>query len=386
MHAAGAFNKPCVVIAGGREPYTWEAYTKDNWRATIGTEPPADMVEHKFLHTLGRLVCCTPNACWKSHLGESDKPHKNCHHHMKTEAGKPMPACLGLITVDQVVSAVRSYLTPKADLSCLKLNESTLSQTPIIAVKPPEVPAPAPAPVAVPQDKLTICVLMYGNFEGLHHRVIEGIVKNTDKSKYRLIAGCNEVCQPTLNWLPGYLSGVDHEIMVEPKNIYKYPFMRKMFEKVTTPWVLWFDDDSSVSDPAWLPQLMSFIAAAPAEKVHCVGHKYYAAINHLTENWIKAASWYKGKTIQFRGEQRVLTFATGGWWAASMEAIRKVNWPDPRLKHNGGDATFGEALRQNDMLTKNIRVVGVKVNDARRRGYSESYPSLEACPTAPTAV
>ena len=49
MHAAACFDKPAVVIAGGREHWFWEKY----WN-------------HKFLHTIGSLHCCKEGGCWKN--------------------------------------------------------------------------------------------------------------------------------------------------------------------------------------------------------------------------------------------------------------------------------------------------------------------------------
>lgn len=75
MHLAAAVpaaqdaspNRPCVVIAGGREPSQWEAYT-----------------HHQFLHTCGALRCCDCGGCWKSRvvpLGDEDSknnPEEMC--------------------------------------------------------------------------------------------------------------------------------------------------------------------------------------------------------------------------------------------------------------------------------------------------------------------
>jgi hypothetical protein len=67
MHLAAAVetrkgmpkNRPCVVIAGGREPMQWEAYP-----------------HHQFIHANGALRCCDIGGCWKSRtvpLGDGDK-------------------------------------------------------------------------------------------------------------------------------------------------------------------------------------------------------------------------------------------------------------------------------------------------------------------------
>ena len=66
MHLAAAVprpagqtgERPCVVVAGGREPVSWEAYP-----------------DHHFLHTIGKLPCCATGGCWRSRtapLGDGD--------------------------------------------------------------------------------------------------------------------------------------------------------------------------------------------------------------------------------------------------------------------------------------------------------------------------
>ena len=67
MHLAAAvetkpgrpLNRPCVVVAGGREPLQWEAYP-----------------HHQYLHTNGCLPCCDNGGCWKSRvipIGDGDE-------------------------------------------------------------------------------------------------------------------------------------------------------------------------------------------------------------------------------------------------------------------------------------------------------------------------
>jgi ADP-heptose:LPS heptosyltransferase len=66
MHLAAAVetppgrpkSRPCVVIAGGREPPHFTAYP-----------------HHQFIHTVGALRCCESGGCWKSRtvaLGDGD--------------------------------------------------------------------------------------------------------------------------------------------------------------------------------------------------------------------------------------------------------------------------------------------------------------------------
>lgn len=92
--AAGAPpNRPCVVVAGGREPPHWTAYP-----------------HHQFIHTVGALRCCANGGCWKSRtlpLGdgdEKDHPDQLC-----VDVVGRLPRCMDLITADDVIRRIESY-------------------------------------------------------------------------------------------------------------------------------------------------------------------------------------------------------------------------------------------------------------------------------------
>ena len=112
MHIAAAFNKPCIVVAGGREPWWWEAYNVENrlvnMRRGIPTwEPPVNdnFIPHQYLHTIGQLSCCTKGGCWKSRIeGKSSV----CSSPV-TQNGRTIPRCLQMITPEHVVRAVDWY-------------------------------------------------------------------------------------------------------------------------------------------------------------------------------------------------------------------------------------------------------------------------------------
>lgn len=93
----GRKTRPCVVIAGGREPSTWEAYCN-----------------HAYLHNCGSLPCCEEGGCWKSRvlpLGDGDSKDKSlCLRPTLTENGVTVPECLNMVTVDHVVDAITRYL------------------------------------------------------------------------------------------------------------------------------------------------------------------------------------------------------------------------------------------------------------------------------------
>ncbi len=105
MHLAAAvetkhgrpLNRPCVVVAGGREPSQWEAYP-----------------HHHYLHTNGCLPCCDNGGCWKSRvapLGDGDEKDTSlCSRPLTTHTGRVLPQCLDMITAEDVIRSIERYL------------------------------------------------------------------------------------------------------------------------------------------------------------------------------------------------------------------------------------------------------------------------------------
>ena len=101
MHLAAAVevkpgmpqNRPCVVVAGGREPPHFTAYP-----------------HHQFIHTVGALRCCDNGGCWKSRtlpLGDgdvNDRPDALC-----VDVVGTLPRCMDMITADEVIRRIELY-------------------------------------------------------------------------------------------------------------------------------------------------------------------------------------------------------------------------------------------------------------------------------------
>jgi ADP-heptose:LPS heptosyltransferase len=101
MHLAAAVevppgmpkNRPCVVVAGGREPPHWEAYP-----------------HHQFLHRAGALRCCDDGGCWKSRVRPlGDRDTQDRHENLCLDVVGTLPRCMDLITVDDVIRAIEIY-------------------------------------------------------------------------------------------------------------------------------------------------------------------------------------------------------------------------------------------------------------------------------------
>jgi len=101
MHLAAAVevkggvpqNRPCVVVAGGREPSQWEAYP-----------------HHQFIHTNGSLKCCDQGGCWKSRtvpLGDGDE--KDNPENLCVDVLKGLPRCMDMIKAEYVIQRIEMY-------------------------------------------------------------------------------------------------------------------------------------------------------------------------------------------------------------------------------------------------------------------------------------
>jgi ADP-heptose:LPS heptosyltransferase len=99
MHLAAAVetkpgmpkNRPCVVIAGGREPPHFTAYP-----------------HHQFIHTVGALRCCDNGGCWKSRvlpLGDGDEKDND----LCVDVVGALPRCMHMITADEVIARIERY-------------------------------------------------------------------------------------------------------------------------------------------------------------------------------------------------------------------------------------------------------------------------------------
>ena len=101
MHLAAAVetppdapkSRPCVVVAGGREPPHYEAYP-----------------HHQFIHTVGALPCCEQGGCWRSRtlpIGDGDE--KDRSDALCLDVVGQLPRCMHLIGADEVIRRIEIY-------------------------------------------------------------------------------------------------------------------------------------------------------------------------------------------------------------------------------------------------------------------------------------
>ena len=96
MDAPGGGKRPCVVVAGGREPSTWEAYPT-----------------HQFIHNCGCYPCNRQGGCWRSRVKRLNDGTRFdasiCEWPYTMPDGTVVARCMEHIDTGSVLSAMRSY-------------------------------------------------------------------------------------------------------------------------------------------------------------------------------------------------------------------------------------------------------------------------------------
>jgi len=407
MHMAAALHRPCVVIAGGREHWWWEYYgnAAEKHFGPYAAEQP---VPHRFLHTIGKLPCCKDKACWQNKVSsiEKDKHRQYCKKPVDDGHGQLYPKCMDLIQTEHVVEAVMSYykdgtLPPIGDPKPIVLPDgrpivpATLTQTPLTVPAPPtstpdlfvtpiredepvQLPAIQPPPTqAQPlkgnqtQNKVntdiinheiiggrvTICVLLYGNYTALHKQCLNAIINTTDPKHRQIRVGCNSVAMETLEYISDLHDRRQiYKAIVNKTNNKKYPAMRQLFYDQEHPiedkWVIWFDDDSIANrDPQWLPKLLSKVVASYPNGARLIGAQFHWQLTQTQVQWVRSRPWYRNRPFQTRNGRESpngnhIQFAAGGFWALATDVIRQQNIPDPEIGQNGGDYMVAEQVWQ----------------------------------------
>jgi hypothetical protein len=220
---------------------------------------------------------------------------------------------------------------------------------------------------------VTICVIFYGEHAGLARRFLTELYRCTPPGEFQLRIGLNGACVETVALAEA--AGRAHGnvwIHEERRNIFKAPMMAKLFatRPIATGWVIYFDDDSWPYRADWLPALRLKIATEP--QVDVWGNPFQTVADEALVRFIRTAVWYRGRPLNHmkpsgeRSRRPLLTFVEGGFWAAKVDVVQALGWPDPRLIQNEDDFVFGEALRQHGYRIGRFRS-GVRINQAKRR-------------------
>ncbi len=311
-------------------------------------------------------------------------------------AVKPFPALVG---------------TPKESSAVYDLWQRSIADLgppPELLIKPKSISAPAPLPEEVKphatehvafqvldnpilQGKVTICVLGYGNYHQLIERCLTSIIDSVPPHRYDLRVALNQPCDASLKFVKE----------VAPTAIYrdhgqrrKYNAMAAMFHDpahpITTPYTIWFDDDTAVVQRNWLPVLAETIIANHPHGVRLFGKKMYHDLKmyhkngHNPKTWFEQATWWKGAQLRLKGKEQYgpngscIDFVAGWFWAIETAAIYACQIPDVRLEHNGGDCCIGAQIHQGGYRIKDFnadkKFIWTPTKEAGgRRGHSQAF-------------
>ncbi len=426
MHIAAALHKPCVVVAGGREAWWWEAYVSQN--TGLGEARHKLQVPHRFLHTIGLLDCCKHHGCWRNKVVPLGGDPSICLQPIHTPE-MPIARCMQIITPEHVMDAVKSYYT---DHSLPPITPAAGEITLQVVPSPPTCSLPAgdkqrvrtSASVTIPAGvplkinptarvhtrtqagpdrpgqsiafpdsvldhpavggKLTFFVLFYGDFFELHKKCLTSLLATVPGKRMDLRVGSNALCQQSLDMIEGYVSqGVITKHYRHENNDYKYPVMREMFRDpdcpIETKWLVWFDDDSICDvEQDWVNILGTHIAQHHKDRAaHMIGATFVWSPTAKQREIFAARPWHTGKPWRNAQGQpspngQKIIFAAGGFWAITTEAMLAADIPDlgTGLTHTGGDWQIGEQLYQSGYGLKqfNGKKQFVRTSSVPRRG------------------
>lgn len=232
-------------------------------------------------------------------------------------------------------------------------------------------------------DRVTICTLFFGDYPELAARCLDPLAKLVDETGVSVRIGTNAVGEATHDMVMRFMERRSPvHVLSESVNTLKYPMMRRLFYgsgasllPITTPYVMWFDDDSYLRSPtkAWLDHVMASIGSAAQ-----LGSIYSQTWRGNQKAWVQAQPWYTGRSFEGRKQAN---FVQGAWWVAEMAFLESINYPWPELQHRGGDVMLGEAIfQQGRRLSRYNHNVGINADKAgresesKRRGHDE--PSI----------
>lgn len=385
MHLAAGLHKPCVVLAGGREAWWWEAYVNEN--RGFGPEASGRVpVPHKFLHTIGQLPCCPTHGCWRSQTESTNPSDTVCEYPEDRGPGRKIARCMTMIRPAHVLEAVMSYYNDRAlpAIGALPDVPEVLTGAPapapasetaaILNLAPPDsppaeyrvrrfVPQATPAiraslpelamldrPIFDDQSiggKFTIFVLCRGDHYPMQKTCLDGLAQTlpTGRAEVRVaLVGVPTQTTATVERMAA--EGIVNKVYTLAASTGKYPAMRTLFHDPAAPlatsYAIWADDDTYFDrSPNWLAELARTIATGHPQGDRLYGPHQLWQFQPGQVDWIRQSSWFRGRPLQDAAGQdapngqRVHFPAGGSFFALASELIRGQQIPDPRLTQDG---------------------------------------------------
>ncbi len=235
-------------------------------------------------------------------------------------------------------------------------------------------------------DRFSVYVLVYGDEYEVAGRCLRSMVSvNSEVDALKAVVADFRIAvhapSVRLRQVVDYWSAMAHEktglpvkLYLPVNNVFKYPTMRRMLYDEVHPageLVMWFDDDSYLEgkDDFW-PRVHRVALTNDV-----VGQRWWVRPRGGQWDWIQTQPWCNPKLRK----PYTFTFCQGAWWCSKHAVLKRLNWPVPELRHNGGDSMFGEVCRHQG-LKRRFFEYGVRINAdefgqhsaGERRGYRES--------------
>lgn len=423
VHLAAAFEKPCVILAGGQSPRSWFTYAPG---PAFGEVAEFVTPTQTCLQAIEDLPCCATLACGRFWLpddtGDTSSP-KCCERPVTTESGLILAECLERLDPEQAAQSVVAYTG--GELEALPTVTAVRAVRPRILIprKRKEtlmdmVATPAgedPLDQPLLGGKITVLVLAYGAYTELIQRCLTSIFETTRPEQIDLRVWANAVSPTTMTYLLSLGDQISKlYVETDKRKAVKYPAMRTMLRDpdhpITTPYFVWFDDDSyCLPGSRWLHELAKMIV-----RRHPEGYRLFGPLNRhpcklarlqplrrvwpprsgaeihqqnqkvkasLAWKWYETRPWYQGRPYRDLNETpspngNYTYFAHGAWWALHHETAIAADIPDETLWHNGGDITIGEQINQAGFrmadINKGEGLVRISANN--RRGATSKFP------------
>lgn len=193
-------------------------------------------------------------------------------------------------------------------------------------------------------DKLSICVLTYGNELKLIDRCLQSLLPHLDGELVQDVRiGLNAVTTDVDNYVSRWTEDASKRVPVilcKPHNnvnALKYPLMRSMLRIPSAPlaeWTMWFDDDSYLEPHFSMKKYLDLQA-------DFVGWCWYIHLRGRQYEWLNSRPWCQKSSKRFSQGEKV-RFITGGWWLIRSKLLLINDWPDKDIRHNGGDVALGQ--------------------------------------------
>jgi hypothetical protein len=231
-----------------------------------------------------------------------------------------------------------------------------------------------PNPRAHALVKFLVLALFYGDHPQLARRCGGTLRALWNTGQVDLRIGLNEVSAASREILDELLPGVPRE-EADPQ-VYKYPMLRRLLASYRgdATHLMWFDDDSFLRPGLDVKGWLQAVSARAAATQGTLGSVYTKDLDAAQQEWIRAQRWYRGRPIP-----NPVQFNTGGWFVAPLDLLRHWDWPEPALRHAGGDILLGALLHQQGLEPQQFRVglainadEGLRESAAPRRGVTEA--------------